>query len=140
MTEIHSLETVANFYKRVAETPEAAYFARIIDAGFGAIEVRRRRPYRVLDAATYGLDAPLLLESIDIVARAIPIPAGGPCIFTGRTATYVGIAPRFDDAAGHILERGLPLDVCDKTAAKLRLLPDVITTPSTWHYAVGGRC
>ncbi|GAC1310370.1 MAG: arsenosugar biosynthesis arsenite methyltransferase ArsM [Vulcanimicrobiaceae bacterium] len=119
---------------------DAAYVARIVDAGFGAIEVRRRRPYRVLDAATYGLDAPLLLESIDLVARAIPIPADGPCVFTGRTATYVGSAARFDDGTGHVLERGVPLDVCDKTATKLGSNPEVMTTASTWHYAGGGVC
>lgn len=47
-------------------------------------------------------------------------------IFTGRTATYVGRELRSDDGAGHMLERGLPLDVGDKTA--------------TWHYAGGGCC
>ncbi len=119
---------------------EAAYFERIVDAGFGQIDVRRRRPYRVLDTETYGLEEPLVLESIDVVALAVPIPSDGPCVFTGRTVTYVGNEPRFDDGRGHVLERGLPLDVCDKTAALLGAKPDVIATPPTSHYAGGGCC
>lgn len=35
-----------------------AYIARLIDAGFGEIAIRARRPYRLLDAPTYGLDSP----------------------------------------------------------------------------------
>ncbi|GAC1541027.1 MAG: arsenosugar biosynthesis arsenite methyltransferase ArsM [Candidatus Velthaea sp.] len=119
---------------------DAAYFERIIAAGFGTIEVRKRRPYRVLDEATYGLDAPLVLDSIDVVALAVPVPGDGPCIFTGRTATYTGAGQRFDDDAGHVLERGMPLDVCDKTAARLGAMSDVLITTSTWHYAGGGCC
>ena len=40
------------------------YTHRIIDAGFGQIEVRSRRPYRLLDKNTYNLTENLLLESL----------------------------------------------------------------------------
>jgi len=116
------------------------YVAEIVRAGFGQIEIRRRRPYRVLDRATYGLPEPIALESIDLVAFAVPVPDDGPCIFTGRTATYVGSAERYDDGRGHVLERGVPVGVCDKTAAALGRLEDVLTTPPTWHYDGGGCC
>ncbi len=119
---------------------DTEYIERIVAAGFGTVEVRRRRRYRVLDTETYGLDEQLVLESIDIVARAVGVPADGPCVFTGRTATYVGPEARFDDGAGHVLERGRPLDVCDKTAAALALQSNVVTTPPNWHYAGGGVC
>ena len=50
----------------------------IVGMGFGQIEIRRRRPYRVLDPETYDLPRPLLLESVDLVAFAVPMPKDGP--------------------------------------------------------------
>ena len=118
------------------------YTQRIIASGFGQIEIRARRPYRLLDATNYQLDEHLLLESLDSVAFKVPIPADGACIFTGKTAIYSGTESVFDDLAGHILPRGLPTAVCDKTAAKLfALLPgECIVTPSTWYYQGDGCC
>jgi SAM-dependent methyltransferase len=120
----------------------AEYTQLIINAGFGQVEIRARRPYRLLDALTYNLAANLLLESLDSVAFKVPIPEDGACIFTGKTAIYAGAEPFFDDAAGHLLQRGIPAAVCDKTAAKLAaLMPqDIIITDSTWHYTGGGCC
>lgn len=118
------------------------YCRAITDAGFGQVEVRVRRPYRVLDRASYGLDRDLLLESIDVVAVNTPTPDDGPCVFTGRTATYTGAETSFDDGRGHTLPRGLPQAVCDKTAAALESLgrDDLLFTGSTWHYTGGGCC
>ena len=117
------------------------YIKRIVDAGFGQVEIRTRRPYRLLDRHSYKLEADLLLESLDSVSFKIPIPEDGPCIFTGKTAIYAGPEPIFDDLAGHILQRGLPVAVCDKTAAKLATLPqEILITDSTWHYNGGGCC
>lgn len=118
------------------------YVQRIVDAGFGQVEIRARRPYRLLDRMTYSLEENLLLESLDSVAFKVPIPEDGPCIFTGKTAIYTGVEPIFDDAAGHILQRGVPAAVCDKTAAKLAgTTPrDILVTDSTWHYIGGGCC
>lgn len=120
----------------------AQYMADLVAAGFGTIEVRRRSPYRLLDAERYDLDADILLESVEVVAIKDPIPADGPCIFTGCTAIYVGDQPSFDDGAGHVLVPDVPLNVCDKTAAALAALqhPRLRVTPSTWHYAGGGCC
>ncbi len=115
------------------------YTTRIVDAGFGQVEVRSRRPYRLLDSHTYNLDEHLLLESLDSVSFKVPIPEDGACIFTGKTAIYTGKEAIFDDNAGHILQRGIPAAVCDKTAAKLAS-KDVIITNSTWYYDGGGCC
>ncbi len=118
------------------------YIEKIVDAGFGQVEIRARRPYRLLDCDTYNLEANLLLESLDSVAFKVPIPEDGACIFTGKTAIYYGKEEYFDDANGHILQRGVPAVVCDKTAAKLGLLlqQEVMITESTWHYIGGGCC
>lgn len=118
------------------------YIQRIISAGFGQVEIRDRRPYRLLDSQTYNLQENLLLESLDSVAFKVSIPEDGACVFTGKTAIYAGLEPFFDDGAGHVLQRGIPASVCDRTAAKLaEILPDkIIITDSTWHYDGGGCC
>ncbi len=118
------------------------YLKMLVDAGFGTIEVRARRPYRVLDPERYGVDEAILLESVEVAAIKDPVPPDGPCIFTGRTCIYFGPDGSFDDGAGHVLQRDMPLPVCDKTAAKLDSLGrgDLLVTPSTWFYDGGGCC
>ncbi|GAA6618662.1 arsenosugar biosynthesis arsenite methyltransferase ArsM [Scytonema sp. NUACC26] len=118
------------------------YIQRIINVGFGKVEIRARRPYRLLDSYTYNLEENLLLESLDSVAFKVPIPDDGACVFTGKTAIYAGSENFFDDGVGHLLPKGIPTVVCDKTAAKLaKLMPGEITiTESTWHYSGGGCC
>lgn len=118
------------------------YTQLIVNAGFGQIEIRTRRPYRLLDAHTYNLEEHLLLESLDSVAFKVAIPEDGACIFTGKTAIYAGAESFFDDSAGHLLQRGIPLAVCDKTAAKFANITtaEIIVTDSTWHYDGGGCC
>jgi SAM-dependent methyltransferase len=118
------------------------YIQHLVDVGFGQVEIRARRPYRLLDAQTYKLDSALLLESLDSVSFKVSIPDDGVCVFTGKTAIYSGIEIVFDDRAGHILQKGIPAAVCDKTAAKLsQAFPnDILVTDSTWHYVGGGCC
>ena len=118
------------------------YLARIVNAGFGMIEVRGRRPYRMLDKERFQLDEHLLLESVEVVAYKSPIPEDGACIFTGRTAIWFGDTVHFDDEKGHVLRRDVPMPVCDKTADALASLshPHLMVTESTWHYDGGGCC
>lgn len=118
------------------------YIERIVGAGFGQVEIRARRPYRLLDRHNYNLEEHLLLESLDSVSFKVPIPQDGPCIFTGKTAIYAGEEPLFDDQAGHVLQPSVPAAVCDKTAANLAGLNpgEILITDSTWHYNGGGCC
>ncbi len=118
------------------------YLELIVEAGFGTIEIRMRQPYRVLDRERYGLERDIVLESIEAAAIADPLPEDGACIFTGRTATWVGPDDSFDDGAGHVLLRDMPMPVCDKTAENLAALklPEIIVTASTFHYRGGGCC
>src|SRR4028119_2302232 len=111
------------------------YVQHLVDAGFGQVEIRARRPYRLLDSQSYNLESHLLLESLDSVSFKVPIPEDGACIFTGKAAIYSGSQDIFDDSAGHILQRGVPAAVCDKTAAKLGgIIPtEVLITDSTWQ-------
>ena len=118
------------------------YIQHLVDAGFGQVEMRSRRPYRLLNAQKYHLEENLLLESLDSVAFKVAIPEDGACIFTGKTAIYAGLESFFDDQAGHILLSGIPTAVCDKTANNLAKFhpQEILITDSTWHYDGGGCC
>jgi SAM-dependent methyltransferase len=119
-----------------------AYLERLVRAGFGTIEVRSRRPYRALTPEDHGVDEVTMLETIEVAAIRTEVPADGPCIFSGHTATYVGRQENFDDGNGHVLRPNIPLEVCDKTAAALAVAnrDDIVLSPSTWHYGGGGCC
>jgi SAM-dependent methyltransferase len=122
--------------------PLADYIKRLTDTGFGTIEVRARRPYRVLSPRHYPTDDVIYIESVEICAIKDPMPADGPCVFTGKTAIYFGDDDYFDDKKGHFLTRNQPLSVCDKTAAALGSLGrnDIYLSASTWFYDGGGCC
>ncbi|GGK61909.1 arsenosugar biosynthesis arsenite methyltransferase ArsM [Rufibacter glacialis] len=118
------------------------YLKALTDEGFGTIEVRARRPYRVLSPAQYAIQEVIFIESVEVCAIKDPMPADGPCVFTGKTAIYYGPHPYFDDQNGHVLLNNQPLAVCDKTAAALASLgkEDLLITPSTFFYDGGGCC
>jgi len=118
------------------------YVKRLTDAGFGTIEVRAKRPYRVLSPRHYPTDRLIVIESVEICAIKDPMPADGPCVFTGRTAIFHGDADYFDDQRGHFLTRNQPLAVCDKTARALAALgrDDIHLSGPTWFYDGGGCC
>lgn len=121
--------------------PLDEYLSHIVAAGFGTIEVRSRRPYRLLDRRRYDLQTDILLEAVELVAYNVPVPDDGPCIFTGQTAVYAGEQDAFDDGKGHRLLPGIPLPVCQKTARALAALEEeIVVTPPTWHYGGGGCC
>ena len=120
----------------------ADYCKALTDVGFGTIEIRARKPYRILDPAHYETEERIYIESIEVAAIKDPMPADGPCIFTGKAAIFYGQEDYFDDGKGHVLLNNQPLSVCDKTAAALEALnrDDIFISPSTWHYDGGGCC
>ena len=118
------------------------YVRMLTDAGFGTIEIRARKPYRILDPKHYNTDEIIYIESIEVAAIKDPMPSDGPCVFTGKAAIYFGSDDYFDDKAGHILLKNQPLAICDKTAKALKKLnqKDVFISKSTFHYDGGGCC
>lgn len=118
------------------------YVKMLTDAGFGTIEIRARKPYRILDPKNYPTQELIHIESIEVAAIKDPMPADGPCVFTGKTAIYYGEKDYFDDQNGHVLFPNQPLAICDKTAAALTNLKreDLFISKSTWHYDGGGCC
>jgi len=120
----------------------ANYIKALTDAGFGTIEIRARKPYRILDPKNYPTDELIYIESIEVAAIKDPMPEDGPCIFTGKAAIYFGDKDFFDDGKGHTLLKNQPLAICDKTAGALGSLDrnDIFISPSTFHYDGGGCC
>ncbi len=122
--------------------PIAEYVKALTDAGFGTIEIRARKPYRVLDTKNYATDELIYIESIEVAAIKDPMPIDGPCIFTGKAAIYFGEDGYFDDKSEHVLLQNQPLAICDKTAGHLKALNrnDIYISESTYHYDGGGCC
>jgi SAM-dependent methyltransferase len=118
------------------------YIKMITDTGFGTIEIRAKRPYRILDPKNYATDTLIFIESVEVCAIKDPMPADGPCVFTGKTAIYYGTEDCFDDNKGHVLLPNQPLAVCDKTAGALAALNrnDIFISASTYFYDGGGCC
>ncbi|MBD3868942.1 MAG: arsenosugar biosynthesis arsenite methyltransferase ArsM [Acidobacteria bacterium] len=108
------------------------------EAGFGTIQIRARRPYRMLDRKRYGLEEPVLLESLEVAAIKTKSCCGLE-VFTGRTAIYHGEEEYFDDGAGLSLTRDMPVMISDRRAEQLRTAghPDLTITEPTWHFAGG---
>jgi SAM-dependent methyltransferase len=122
--------------------PLQDYIKRLTDTGFGTIEVRAKRPYRILSPGHYDTDVLIHIESVEICAIKDPMPDDGPCVFTGKTAIYYGDKEIFDDRKGHIMTPNQPLAVCDKTAGALAKLgrDDLYLSDSTFFYDGGGCC
>jgi SAM-dependent methyltransferase len=122
--------------------PLKEYIKMITDVGFGTIEIRAKRPYRILDPLNYDTEELLYIESVEVCAIKDPMPADGPCVFTGKTAIYYGKDEYFDDNKGHVLMPNQPLAVCDKTAGALAALNrnDIFISGSTYFYDGGGCC
>jgi SAM-dependent methyltransferase len=120
----------------------ADYLNAISAIGFGTIEVRAKRPYRVLAPGQFATQELLYIESVEVCAIKDPMPADGPCIFTGKAAIYYGGQEYFDDEKGHVLLPNQPLAVCDKTAGNLAALNrnDIFISGSTFFYDGGGCC
>lgn len=118
------------------------YLQMITDAGFGTVEIRAKRPYRILAPGQYDTEEMIFLDSIEVCAIKDPMPADGPCIFTGKAAIYFGSDEYFDDHKGHVLMNNQPLSICDKTAAAIHNLDrnDIYVSESTYFYDGGGCC
>jgi len=122
--------------------PLKEYIKMITDVGFGTIEIRAKRPYRVLSPNHYNTSEMIFIESVEVCAIKDAMPADGPCVFTGKTAIYFGNEDFFDDKKGHTLLQNMPLAICDKTANALAHLnkPDIFISESTYFYDGGGCC
>jgi hypothetical protein len=87
-----------------AKHPIKEYIQMLTDVGFGTIEIRGRRPYRILDTENYATDELIFIESIEVCAIKDPMPEDGACVFTGKAAIYYGKDAYFDDKKDTLLK------------------------------------
>ena len=122
--------------------PLDKYLQMITDVGFGTVEVRAKRPYRILAPGQYDTEELIYIESVEVCAIKDPMPEDGPCIFTGKTAIYFGEEEYFDDHKGHVLMPNQPLAICDKTAGAFADFDkkNIYISESTHFYDGGGCC
>lgn len=122
--------------------PLKDYVEMITNVGFGTVEIRAKRPYRILDTINYNIEELIFIESVEVCAIKDPMPSDGPCVFTGKAAIYYGTDEYFDDKKGHLLLPNQPLAICDKTAGALKALnrTDIFISQSTFFYDGGGCC
>lgn len=123
--------------------PLKEYIDMITSIGFGTVEIRAKRPYRILSPLHYpGATENIMIESVEVCAIKDPMPKDGPCVFTGKSAIYFGSEDSFDDHKGHNLLQNQPLAICDKTAANLKALNNefIHISESTFFYDGGGCC
>ncbi len=123
--------------------PLKEYIDVITSIGFGTVEIRAKRPYRILSPLHYpGATENIMIESVEVCAIKDPMPKDGPCVFTGKSAIYFGSEDSFDDHKGHNLLQNQPLAICDKTAANLKALNNefIHISESTFFYDGGGCC
>ena len=73
------------------------YIKLLTDASFGTIEIRAKRPYRLLTPNHYNVEENILIESVEVCAIKDTVQEDGPCVFTGKTAIYFGDKSYFDD-------------------------------------------
>lgn len=118
------------------------YIDMITEVGFGTVEIRAKRPYRILSPNKYDVQELIHIESVEVCAIKDPMPDDGPCVFTGKAAIYYGNEDYFDDKKGHTLLPNQPLAVCDKTGNALANLGrnDIYISNSTYFYDGGGCC
>lgn len=123
--------------------PLSNYIDMITSVGFGTVEIRAKRPYRILSPKHYpGAQENIIIESVEVCAIKDPMPQDGPCVFTGKSAIYFGEDELFDDRQGHTLLQNQPLAICDKTAHNLKALQNenIYISESSFFYDGGGCC
>jgi hypothetical protein len=74
----------------------------LTDVGFGTIEIRGRRPYRILDTENYATDE-LILSKVSKCALS-KTQCQRICVFTGKAAIYYGKDAYFDDKKDTLLK------------------------------------
>ena len=116
------------------------YIKKLADAGFGKIEVRARKPYRILDPKNYQTDEVIYIESVEVAAIKTEVPHDGADVFTGRNAIYYGTEDSLDCGNGLFLGQNQPKSISDKAAEQLKALnrDDIFISEPTYFFQGGG--
>ncbi len=92
---------------------EDHFLSLLRQAGFHGVEILRRAPWQTVEEVTY----------LTVTVRAWKYAKKSGCVFVGQQATYLGPFEAVVDEEGHRFPRGVPIEICTDTAARLEQPP-----------------
>ncbi len=92
---------------------EDGLLAALERAGFYGVTILKKTFWREVDGTRF----------YSVTVRGFKFEKKAGCRYIGQRATYLGPMKATIDEEGHFFPRGVPVDVCTDTAAKLRAAP-----------------
>ncbi|MEX2663691.1 MAG: methyltransferase domain-containing protein, partial [Vicinamibacterales bacterium] len=92
---------------------EDAFLAALERAGFYGISVLKKTFWREVEGTRF----------YSVTARGFKFEKTAGCRYIGQYALYLGPMKSVTDEEGHLFPRGVPVEVCTDTAAKLAAAP-----------------
>jgi 7,8-dihydro-6-hydroxymethylpterin dimethyltransferase len=92
---------------------EEAFLAALERAGFYGVSILKKSFWREVEGAQFH----------SITVRGFKFEKTAGCQYVGQYATYLGPMKAVVDEEGHLFPRGVPVEVCTDTAAKLKAAP-----------------
>jgi MoaA/NifB/PqqE/SkfB family radical SAM enzyme/ubiquinone/menaquinone biosynthesis C-methylase UbiE len=93
----------------VGALTQEAFVAALEKAGFYGIEVLKKTYWKSIEGHPFS----------SVTVRGWKFEKTAGCVYRGQRAVYLGPAKAFLDEEGHIFPRGLEVEVCTDSAAKL---------------------
>lgn len=92
---------------------EEAWLSAVERAGFYGVAILRKTPWREVEGCRF----------FSVTVRGYKFEKQAGCRFAGQYAVYLGPQKAVMDEEGHLFPRGVPVEVCTDTAAKLSNRP-----------------
>lgn len=92
---------------------EEAFLSALERAGFYGVAILKKTPWREVEGCRF----------FSVTVRGYKFEKKASCRFVGQYAVYLGPQKAVMDEEGHLFPRGVPVDVCTDTAAKLSQRP-----------------
>jgi radical SAM protein with 4Fe4S-binding SPASM domain len=89
---------------------EDAFLAAFERAGFYGVAILKKTFWREVEGTRF----------FSVTVRGFKFEKKAGCRYVGQWATYLGPMKAVVDEEGHLFPRGIPIEVCTDTAAKLR--------------------
>ncbi|MEX2271919.1 MAG: hypothetical protein WD690_10630, partial [Vicinamibacterales bacterium] len=89
------------------------FLAAIERAGFYGVSILKKSFWREVEGTRF----------YSVTARGYKFEKKAGCRFIGQFATYLGPLKAAVDEEGHLFPRGVPVEICTDTAAKLSAAP-----------------
>jgi len=92
---------------------EQAFLSALERAGFYGVSILSKTPWRIVEGCQF----------FSVTVRGYKFEKKAGCKFVGQYAVYRGPQKAVVDEEGHLFPRGIPVEICTDTAAKLSQKP-----------------